>query len=245
VGFKSDEQFEKDLENVECINLTEDDISPISYQNTSKQKAQLSYSSDSHHHDFPVFKDRKNSQVEFEFGDLSDEDFPTTTKPTDISRVPISVDKQQKDVIYSNRSALLTCGENPPGCTVGGMEGLIDHTSDSAEASTAQERFTEGLFDFDAFDDIAAAPEEDSIKSMDVTSPMRESFKAPETPDEANKSEKRATSLEADIEEVEHRRVLQAEQVQKNELDRVLPEWVHDMDPDLIDFLKGFVEFVD
>lgn len=213
-----------------------------------KQKPQFSYMS-SKQPEAPFLKAEKTTiKDHFGFDELSGDEFPTTTQLAGFSRDASCLED------YDNPSS--TQKPKLPASTLdddsledleGRMVEFDDPVVAPAQTPSSRRSFAEGLFDFDAFDDVADGFGEQSSGLETAISSMVEQTREPESFRQAEGEQKvtRATSLEADIDEVKCRRITEAEQVQESAAAGNLPEWVNEFDAELIDSLKDYVDFID
>lgn len=213
-----------------------------------KRKPQFSYTSGKQP-ELPFLKGQKEIiKDQFDFDELSGDEFPTTTElagnSQDASR---SEDYENSSGTQKAKLQASTYDNDSLKDLEAGMVEFDEDFVAPAPTPTPRQSFAERLFDFDAFDDVIGRFGEEPSESKAAISSMVEQTRESESSATAEAEEQatRATSLEADIEEVKFRRVTQAEQVQESAAAGNLPEWVNEFDAELIDSLKDYVDFVD
>jgi ATP-dependent DNA helicase HFM1/MER3 len=106
--------------------------------------------------------------------------------------------------------------------------------------SQVDSSFANGVFDFDTFATSAETPKKSLSPPPKKEVPKNEAASTPIV----KESLKRERSATPELQDVKHRRVTKDELVSQPTQPAV-PDWVNDFDPDLINELKGFVDFVD
>jgi ATP-dependent DNA helicase HFM1/MER3 len=117
---------------------------------------------------------------------------------------------------------------------------LADTAMISAPSPKVDSSFANGIFDFDAFNDWIETPKESEIPPFKKDILKNEASSTPVKKD----SLKRDRSVTPELPEVKHRRVTKDEHVSQV-IQAAVPDWVNDFDSELIDELKGYVDFVD
>jgi ATP-dependent DNA helicase HFM1/MER3 len=110
---------------------------------------------------------------------------------------------------------------------------MIDAPSPKVDSS-----FANGVFDFDAFNG-------ETPKKPTISSPTNDALKnEPRSTPIVQDSLKRDRSTTPEFQQAKHRRVMKDEPISLG-TQAAIPDWVSDFDSDLINELKGFVDFVD
>jgi ATP-dependent DNA helicase HFM1/MER3 len=155
---------------------------------------------------------------------------------------PVSLDRKPSPDIFESFNLR---GENPvppsfPDNSLGDLEaGLLEpaETEMNDEPSPKIDpSFAKGVFDFDAFRNDSRSKN---------SSPTKETLTIEPSPTLIMKeSLKRDRSATPEFERAKHRRVTKDEPISQA-AQAAVPDWVNEFDSDLINELKGFVDFVD
>lgn len=265
--FKSEEQSNMELEDVEFIDVPEE-ISPVLYASLApreyrklhalhssvqkdketsiripKRKPQFSYDG-STQPELPFLQQKSKVNDDFDYGSLSDDDFPTTTqlagmagsarKSKSYNKSASSGESKSADSIFDDDDSLPIIEVSAP------APSEVPVTRD--ETLALRESFVEDVFDMNASDD----EEEDLGGRSAPASSSRVSAVEIEAHGTEGGEPTRETTLEHDIEEVKHRRISQVEQTQEDTpATASFPSWVNEFDADLIDQFKDYVDFID
>jgi ATP-dependent DNA helicase HFM1/MER3 len=121
-----------------------------------------------------------------------------------------------------------------------GMLELADSTMIDVPSPKIDSSFANGVFDFDAFNDRNESPTKTEISPLIKEVLENEPFSTPVM----KGSVKRGRSATPELAEVKHRRVTKNEPISQT-TQAAVPDWVKDFDSDLINELKGYVDFED
>jgi ATP-dependent DNA helicase HFM1/MER3 len=218
-----------------------------------KQKPQFLYGS-GHEADLPFLQKTENNKDPFDSGDSAGEDeFPSPyalLKGDDDIPDPF----ESGSICYQKATTTSSSPEDSLGSLEAAMIGFEDSVMLRAPTPKVNSSFANGVFDFEAFPDHH---EEQEMFSSPV---MRESLRKNRSPSPltittmnkdhppnllTRKSPKREPSESPEQPEVKHRRVLKTEPAQQTSQELSVPAWVDEFDSDIIEGLKGFVDFVD
>jgi ATP-dependent DNA helicase HFM1/MER3 len=195
-----------------------------------KQKPQFEYGSGKE----AQLPFRREAQKDADISGSGDEmDLPSPSKMWGTKKK--SPDPFEKGmVIYQNQNPISSFPDDSLESLEAGMLGLSDSTMLRAATPKIDSSFPDGIFDFDAYNKDHETPTGDTVMH---------SIEAPSPPALAMQSLKRAPSPSLEVEEPEmkYRRVAKPEPAQLSSV----PAWVDEFDSDLIEGLKGIVDFVD
>jgi ATP-dependent DNA helicase HFM1/MER3 len=120
-----------------------------------------------------------------------------------------------------------------------GMIGLSDSMMLRLPSPKINTSFANGVFDFDAFSNH----KDDQEKSTSPhTKASMEEDRVPSPVTKESRKRERSASLEL---QMKRPRTMEEAQTEKSNPQSSIPSWVDEFDSDLIDGLKGFVDFVD
>lgn len=207
------------------------------------QKPQFSYDGNTQP-ELPFLKRKPPNSEEFGYGDLSDDDFPTAAELADMAGSARKSSNYEKPASsgQSKQTDSIFDDEDESYQEMEALAAELDEDPMSHVTTPApRASFANRLFDFDACDENV----DETGGGSAPTSSSKMSTKEAETPDANYVEPTRETTLEHDIEEVQHRRISQAEQIQESATGSSFPSWVNEFDADLIDQFKDYVDFID
>lgn len=146
---------------------------------------------------------------------------------------PVPITHQEESDISSSQDGSLASLE-------AGMIGLSDSMMLREPTPRVDSSFVNGVFDFDAYQNDGQVQAEET--DMTENEPLLE---APVDLSVVRRHLKRELSSSPDEPEVKHRRVEKSELVQAPLQTPSLPAWVDEFDSELVESLRGIVDFVD
>lgn len=203
-----------------------------------KQKPGFSYTS-GREPSLPFLHKREDYEDILRVADSDNDEFPSPSEmvPTPLVRnlglVPFqSFNIQDEDVAPSSFP------DNSLASLEAGMIELFDTALMEEPSAKFDSSFANDVFDFDAFN--SKTPRKPSISP-----PTKDLLKnEPASTTIVNCSLKRDRSATPELQQAKHRRVMKEEPISQA-TQAAVPHWVNDIDSDLINELKGFVDFVD
>jgi ATP-dependent DNA helicase HFM1/MER3 len=204
-----------------------------------KKKPGFSYASGREPH-LPFLHKHEKFAEGFDSADSGDDELPSpfalAGNPDQLQAQDAfeSFDLQVEDPVASSFP------DNSQASLEAGMLELAEPAMIDPAGSQVDSSFANGVFDFDAFATSAETPEKSVIPPPKKKVPEKESASTPIV----KESLKRERSTTSELQDVKHRRVTKDELVSQP-IQPTVPDWVNDFDSDLINELKGFVDFVD
>ncbi|TVY57869.1 ATP-dependent DNA helicase MER3 [Lachnellula cervina] len=153
--------------------------------------------------------------------------------PSSLKTGPVPITHQEESDISSSQDGSLASLE-------AGMIGLSDSMMLREPTPRVDSSFVNGVFDFDAYQNDGQVQAEET--DMTENEPLLE---APVDLSVVRRHLKRELSSSPDEPEVKHRRVEKSELVQAPLQTPSLPAWVDEFDSELVESLRGIVDFVD
>jgi len=201
-----------------------------------KRKPGFSYSSGSE--PYLPFVDKGKNGDPFTSMDSDDDEFPSLSE-----MAPGSLHHGQDTDLFGPLDVHEEDFASPslPGSSLASLEAEMAELADDAMIddlhAEIDSNFANGVFDFDAFNGtpqkpISSPPGKEVLKSEATVTPIQKD------------SLKRDRSATPEMQHAKQRRVAKDEPVSQSTQPAV-PDWVNDFDSDLINDLKGFVDFVD
>jgi len=205
-----------------------------------KQKPRFSYASGQEPH-LPFLQKYENFAVEFDSADSGDDDFPPPSALAGIQSDRLhSQDPFESSNLQNEDPTASSFPDNSQASSEAGMLELADPAMVDPASSQVDSSFANGVFDFEAFDTLGENP-----KKPNISPPRNEALKnEPASTPIMKEPLKRERSATPESLQAKHRRVTKDELVSQPTQPTV-PDWVNDFDSDLINELKGFVDFVD
>ena len=215
-----------------------------------KQKPHFSYGS-GWDPDLPFLHQGKNSNDPFDSDDsVGEQEFPSPSalvKEDDDTLDPFEcgIISYQKDIATSSSHESMGSLEEA-------MVGFEDSVMLRAQNPRVNSSFANKVFDFEAFPDQREEGELFSSPLMTATrklnrpsSPTPSPRKDDSLSPRARNALKRRLSDSPENPEVKHHRITNVEPTQQISQQPSVPAWVDEFDSDIIEGLKGFVDFVD
>jgi ATP-dependent DNA helicase HFM1/MER3 len=171
----------------------------------------------------------------------SEEDFPSPSKLNAIrsARKP-SPDPFEYFTLENEKAAPSSFLDASLSSLEASMLELADTAIIDAPSPIVDSSFANGVFDFDAFNDGS-----EILTRVEISSSTKKVLKnEPSSTPAMKDSLKRGRSATPELAEVKHRRVTKDELVSQP-TQAAVPDWVNEFDSDLINELKGYVDFVD
>jgi ATP-dependent DNA helicase HFM1/MER3 len=171
----------------------------------------------------------------------SEEDFPSPSKLNAIrsARKP-SPDPFEYFTLENEEAAPSSFLDASLSSLEASMLELADTAIIDAPSPMVDSSFANGVFDFDAFNDGS-----EILTRVEISSSAEKVLKnEPSSTPAMKDSLKRGRSATPELAEVKHRRVTKDELVSQP-TQAAVPDWVNEFDSDLINELKGHVDFVD
>jgi ATP-dependent DNA helicase HFM1/MER3 len=205
-----------------------------------KQKPGFSYASGQEPL-LPFLRSHENFADTFDSADSEDDEFPSPSAlagmPSDRPRSP---DPFEPFNFRAENAIASSFPENSQASLEAGMLKLAEPAMVDQAGSQVDSSFADGVFDFDAFANSVETPKKSISPSPKKEAPKNEPASAPIV----KESLKRERSATPEVQQAKHRRVTKDE-LFSQPTQPVVPDWVNDFDSDLINELKGFVDFVD
>ncbi len=206
-----------------------------------KRKAQFSYASGKKPNLPFLDKDTNMADVFDSVNYEEDEEFPSPSAlgPTVSAQNPSS-EPFKFFALEEEKAATSSFPDNSLQTLEAGILELADNGKVEATSSKIDSNFANGIFDFDAFNDRV-----EISKKLEI-SPLRSDVlkNEPCSAQAKMNSLKRDRSATPELPEVKHLRLAKGEHVSEV-AQAAVPNWVNDFDSELIDELKGYVDFVD
>lgn len=203
-----------------------------------KEKPTFSYASGKDP-DLPFLHKGDNIGDTFGPPDSDDDEFPSPSEmaPISLDRNP-SPDPFESFNLPGEHTAPSSFPDNSLASLEAGMLALADTAMIDAPSSKVDSSFANGVFDFDAFYN-------ETPKKPTISSPTKDALKnEPKSTPIVQDSLKRDRLTTPEFQQAKHRRVMKDEPISLG-TQAAIPDWVSDFDSDLINELKGFVDFVD
>jgi ATP-dependent DNA helicase HFM1/MER3 len=206
-----------------------------------KQKPSFSYASDKEPY-LPFLHKSEDIADSFASADSGDNEFPlpSAMAPISLDRIP-SPDPFESFNLQEEKAAQSSFSGNSQASLEAGVLELADTDMTAAPSPQVDSSFVNGVFDFDAFDERNKTPKKPIISPPTKDLPKNEPTSTPVVKD----SLKRDRLATPELKLVKHRRLTEDEPVFQLTQAAAIPDWVNEFDSDLINELKGFVDFVD
>jgi ATP-dependent DNA helicase HFM1/MER3 len=204
-----------------------------------KKKPGFSYASGKEPY-LPFLHKSENIADSFASADSEDDEFPSPSAmaPTSLDRI-LSPDPFESFNLQEENAAPSSFPDNSQASLEAGMLELADTATIDVPSPQVDSSFANGFFDFDAFEERNKTP-----KKPIISPPIKDKRGPPLAPIMKDPL-KRDRSATPKLCPVKHRRLTEDEPVLRLTQAAAIPDWVNDFDPDLINELKGFVDFVD
>ena len=216
-----------------------------------KQKPHFSYGS-GRDPEPPFLHQANNSNEPFDSDDsVGEQDFPS----------PSALVKEDEDTMdpfesgtisYQKDTATSFASEESMGSLEEAMVGFEDSVMLRAQSPRVNSSFANKVFDFEAFPDrreeeemfsspLMTASRKLNRPSSPLSSPRKDDSQSPRV----RNALKRRLSDSPENPEMKHNRITNDEPTQQMSQQPSVPAWVDEFDSDIIEGLKGFVDFVD